>query len=174
MINLLWTLLNIGLFLFFIIICFKATKLVREKSGLFASVVFVLGLLSFISKPDNDYNKKPNSDRGKTWEFTTGNSLDPTNTHMMSVDLEKTLVSTNVLGIKYGKDKLGRTNIPISAYSSMTGFVSGTSWIPSIVMVNKKVDNKFEYFVAGVIKWNLLGATIYSQPKTYRSIVMAK
>jgi len=38
MIYLIWGLLNLGLVICFLVICFKATKLVREKIGLIAAV----------------------------------------------------------------------------------------------------------------------------------------
>jgi len=40
MMYLIWGLLNIGLLFYFLIIYFKAIKLVRREIGLFASIVF--------------------------------------------------------------------------------------------------------------------------------------
>ena len=173
---LIWGLLNIGLFLFFIVICFKATKLVREKLGLFASIIFVFGLLSFVGHSNNDDdNKEPNSNQIKTWKFISEDSLNRNATYLLDVNLEKTLVSKYDLGIKYGKDRQGEMNIPISAYSSTTGFISGTNWKPVSIIVNRTSDNnKFEYFVDGVVEWKLLGATIYSQLKEYKGIALTK
>lgn len=173
---LLWGLLNIGLFLIFIVICFRATKLIREKIGLFASIIFVFGLLSFIGHLNNDDdNKEPNSNQIKTWKFVSEDSLKSNDTYLLDIDLEKTLISKYDLGIKYGKDKEEQINIPISAYSSTTGFISGTNWKPVSIIVNRTNDNnKFEYFVAGVIEWKLMGATIYSQPKEYKGFVSTK
>ena len=173
---LLWGLLNIGLFLFFIVICFKATKLIREKIGLFASIIFVFGLLSFVGHSNNDNdNKEPNSNQIKTWKFTSEDSLNRNATYLLDVNLEKTLVSKYDLGIKYGKDKQGEINIPINAYSSTTGFISGTNWKPILILVNRTNDNnKFEYFVDGVVEWKLLGATIYFQLKEYKGIALTK
>ncbi|MDO9375978.1 MAG: hypothetical protein Q7T76_16270 [Ferruginibacter sp.] len=173
---LLWGLLNIGIFLFFISICFKATKLIRERMGAFASVVFVLGLLSFMGHSNNENdNNEPNSNHIKTWKFTSLDSVDQNSTHILQVDLEKTLVCKYDLGIKYGKDKQGEINIPISAYSSTNGFISGTNWKPISILVNRTRDNnKFEYFVDGLVEWKLLGATIYSQLKVYKGIAFAK
>ena len=69
------------------------------------------------------------------------------------VDLEKTWVSKYDLGVKYGKDKLGQFNIPISAYSSTTGFIRRTNWKPVSIIVNRTSDNnKFEHFVDGVVE----------------------
>ncbi|MBK0368740.1 hypothetical protein [Flavobacterium agrisoli] len=173
---LLWGLLNIGLFLFFILICFKATKLIREKLGLFASIIFVFGLLSYVghSNGDND-NKEPNSNQIKTWKFVSEDSLKSNDTYLIDIDLEKTLISKYYLGIKYSKDKEGQVNIPISAYSSTTGYVSGTNWKPLSIIVNTTNDNnKFEYFVHGVVEWKLLGATIYSELKEYKGVAFTE
>lgn len=173
---LLWGLLNIGLFLFFIVICFKATRFIREKSGLFAAIIFVFGLFSFIGYPNNDNNnKEPGSNQIKTWKYISEDSLKNNNSYVLSVDLEKTLVSTYELVIKYGKDEQGQINIPISAYSSATGFVSGINWRPVAIIVNRTNDNsKFSYLVDGVAEWKLLGTKIYSQTKAYKGIVLLK
>ena len=172
---LLWGLLNMGLFLFFIVICFKATKLIREKIGLFASVIFVVGLLSFVGHSTHDNNKEPNSNHIKTWTFISEDSLKCNVSYLLYIDLEKTPVSKYELGIKYGKDKEGKNNIPISAYSSTTGFMNGTNWKPISIIINRTDDNnKFEYFVDGVVEWKILGATIYSQLKEYKGIAFTK
>lgn len=173
---LLWGLLNIGLFIFFIVICFKATKLIREKVGLFASIIFVFGLLSFVSNSNNDNdNREPNSNKIKTWKFISDDSLKGNDSYILESVLEKTLVSTYYLGIKYCKDKQRQINIPVNSYSSTTGFISGTNWKPTSIIVNKTNDNnKFEYFVDGVVEWKILGLTIYSQPKEYKGIALTK
>lgn len=176
MLYLLWGLLNIGLFLFFVVTCFRATRLVREKFGLFASIIFVFGLLSFISNSNDDKgNKELGSSQIRTWKFTSEDSLNRNASFHIHVELEKTLISKYELGIKYGKDKQGQLNIPISANSWTTGFVSGTNWKPSSIIVNKTSDNnKFEYYVGGIMEWKLLGATIYSHSKEYEGIALTK
>lgn len=174
MLYLIWGLLNIGLFLFFIVTCFKATKLIRERSGLFASIVFVFGLLSFVGNPSND-NKESNLNQIKTWKFTSEDSLNRNATFGIDIELEKTLISKYQLGIKYCKDKQEQINIPISANSWTTGVISGTNWKPSSIIVNRTEDNnKLEYYVYGIVEWKLLGATVYSQPKEYKGIAMTK
>jgi hypothetical protein len=171
-----WGLLNIGLLLFFIVTCLRGTKLIREKYGMFASVVFVFGLLSFAEQPNNGIdNKEPNSNQVKTWKFASADSLNRNATFLIAIQLEKTLVSTYQLGIRYGKDKQGQVNIPISADSWMTGFISGTHWKPSSIIVNRTDNNNnFEYFVEGIVEWKLLGATVYSQSKEYKGITLTK
>jgi hypothetical protein len=176
MLYLLWGLLNIGLFLFFVVTCFRATRLVREKFGLFTSIIFVFGLLSFISNSNDDKdNIEPGTSQIRTWKFVSEDSVDRNATFLINVELEKTLISKYGLGIEYGKDKQGQLNIPISGNSSTTGFVSGTNWKPSSIIVNKTYHNtKFEYYVYGIMEWKLLGATVYSQPKEYKGIALTK
>src|SRR5258705_4897776 len=67
MFYLLWMILNIVLFVFFIITCFRATKLIREKLGAFAAVIFVFGLLSFMRHP-NDEDKSAREKQKWYWE----------------------------------------------------------------------------------------------------------
>ena len=175
MLYLLWGLLNILLFLYFIIICFKATRLLREKVGLLASIIFVIGLLSFIGQSNKGSdNKEPNSNQIKTWKFTSEDSINRNATSSVDIVLEKTLVSKYHLGLKYGKDRQQR-NSPISAYSLTTGLTSGTTWKPVTIVVNRTNDNyKFEYLVDGVVEWKLLGLTIYSQQKEYEGKAFTK
>lgn len=152
MLYLIWGLFNIGLLLFFIVTCFRATKLIREKFGLFASVVFVFGLLSFVGHSNND-NQEPGTNQIRTWKFVSEDSLNKNATFLVDIDLEKTLVSKYQLGIQCGKDKQGQTNIPMSANSRTNGFISGTNWKPSSIIVNRTDDNnKFEYFVDGIVE----------------------
>lgn len=176
MIQLLWGLVNIGLFLFFIIICFKATKLIRERIGFLSAIIFVFGLLSFVGQSGNDNtNNEPDSNQIKTWKFSSADSLKRNESYSLNIDLEKTVVSTYGLGIIYGKDKQGQRNIPISAYSSTTGFIMGTHWKPVSIIVERTNDpDKFKYSVDGVVDWRLLGTTIYSQLKEYKGVAWIK
>ena|SRR5690606_34584231 len=61
MFEIFWSILNLLLFISFIIICIKALKLVREKIGGFAAIILGMGiLLSFIpaDKSENKFNLK--------------------------------------------------------------------------------------------------------------------
>lgn len=175
MIYLIWGILNFVLFIFFITICFKATKLIRRKIGLFAAFIFVVGLLSYIGNSNsNDYNKEPNSNQIKTWKFASENGLNKIGTYSVDVVLEKTLISEYNLGISYSKEKKGENKyFPISAYSSTSGISCGTLWIPKSIIVNQtNNNNKFEYLVNGVVEWKLLGLTLFSEIKEYKGIAI--
>jgi len=176
MFYLLWGLINIGFFLYFIIICFKLLNLIREKIGLFASIIFAIGIVSLIGNSNNsNENNEHYSNQVKTWKFAQEDTLKISDSHFLYIDLEKTLVSKYELGIKYANDKQGQINIPISAYSSITGFISGINWKPeSINVYRSKDNNKFEYYVYGNIEWKLIRITIYTQLKEYRGVAWIK
>ncbi|MEO7121405.1 MAG: hypothetical protein ABIY62_09925 [Ginsengibacter sp.] len=169
MLYLLWGLINVALFGWFIVICFRATKLVRANLGLLATIVFVFGLLSFIGMSGNNNNSiQPNSSQSNVWKFASEDTLGNHGIERINIDLKKNLISIYNLTIIYGKDKNLNFNIPISASYATTGVTCGTNWQPNSIYVNRTADNnKFEYAVFGTIKWKLLGATIFSQGKNF-------
>ena len=52
MLQLLWSVLNIAVFLGFVFVCYKTTVFIRKKVNLFVSILFVLVLLSFVDAAD--------------------------------------------------------------------------------------------------------------------------
>ena len=176
MLYLLWALLNAVTFIFFLFICFKAMKLVRQEIGLFAAFVFVFGSVSFMTRhrPDKE-NLEPNSNQIKTWKFISPDSLDRRSNVYIVIDLEKTLISKYNLGIQYVQDNQLKNNIPVTANTSVTGLQGGTTWEPTSIIVNRTDDNKkFEYEVSGTVKWKLLGFTLYSQYKNWKGFALLK
>lgn len=171
MLYLLWSLINIILFIFFILLCLKATKLIREKAGLFSAIVFVFGLLSFVSSSNrNKDHHDAGTDRIRIWNFIPEDSQSTTGNHTLRIALQKTWISTYELGVQYSTDQQ-HLNIPESAWSSITGMVSGTAWHPQFVSVKRTNDNnRFDYAVSGVTEWTLLGVTVYSQNKDYNGV----
>lgn len=176
MLYLFWGLLNIGVFIFFILICLRATKLLKEKSGLFATIIFVFGILSFIVNSNkNTSNKDAGISQISTWNFVSTDSVDRNTISSIIVELDKTWISKNELSITYGKGVKTEEPIPISGSSWTTGFISGTKWNPSIIEVHTTDNNtKLDYYVSGVIEWKLLGANLYSQFKKYNGAALIK
>jgi hypothetical protein len=171
MIHLIWGLLNIGLLIYFLTICFNAIKLVRREIGLLAAIVFVIGLLSFCGH-ENKTDKEANSNKTKIWTFVSKDSLTQKPTSFLQVELERNLISKYDLEVIYGKDR-NNVNVPISAYTATDGFVIGTNWRGESIVVDKTNDNnKFHYSVAGVVEWHLLGITVYTQPKTFTGTLL--
>lgn len=169
-----WSLLNVILFLFFILICFKATKLLRQNFGLLASIVFVFGILSFMEGPVNG-NEESNSNNIKSWKFTPGDSLNQSVKFSEFITLEKNLISKYYLSVQFCKDKVGKSDIPLSAFSATNGFICGTNWKPLSININSAAGNDtFKYAVYGIVEWRLLAATIYSQQKEYKGILLTR
>ena len=155
MIYTLWALLNVGLFIWIILLCIKATRFIRERLGLIAAFLFIFLLFSFVSRTgtEND-NKEPNSDMVKTWKFSAPDSLVQKQTFFATIEMSKNWISSYDIGVVYAKDDLSDTKIPVSANTWTKGFISGTSWQPSSIVVKPTDDvNKFAYSVEGIIKW---------------------
>lgn len=172
---LIWGLLNIGLLIYFLTICFKVTKLIREKMGLFVTVFFVLTLLSFIGNANKEsYSKSGNSNQTKTWENTSKDSLNLYMPNLSRIEMENNLVTSYNLEVFYVKDK-NNNIVPKSAYTSNTGLIAGTKWTPILIDINETNDkNKYSYTVIGVVDWNLLGITFYSQNKSFNGNILTE
>ena len=63
MLELIWGILNFAILIYFIIICFKAVKVIWENLGGIAALFLVLGLLSF------KMNSKNENDKTKTFDL---------------------------------------------------------------------------------------------------------
>ena len=136
----------------------------------FAESVYDIFVNSDKISAKNSFSNKTNS-----WNFISEDSINPNETFLLNVELEENLISKKYLGIKYGKEMQSQHNIPISAYSSISGITSGTIWKPITIKINRTDDNnKFQYFVVGVVEWNLLGLTIYTQSKRFNGTVSTK
>jgi len=176
MLYLIWALLNIAILVFLILACIKATKLIREKFGLFAAIVFVIGLLSFVVGADSDQeNKQSGPNQMTAWKFTPERNMETNSTRFQILTLQRNLISGYELVIRYGKNKQDQLNTPVDANSWTIGLVTGTKWKPSSIIINKTEDNnRFQYSVNGTVEWKLLGITIFSQPKEYNGTASIK
>lgn len=172
MFYLLWTLFNVAISIFFLVLCFRAGRFIRKEVGIFATIIFTIGILSLLASSNMSRdNIDPVSNRAKTWSFNTMDSLDMS--VYQDVYIQKTWISKYRLSIAFGKDKQSNIKKPISAYTVVTGFQSGTSWMPLSIAIHPTNNNQeFEYQVVGIIKWKLFGLTLYSQSKTMNGIVL--
>ncbi|MBP6759067.1 MAG: hypothetical protein KA133_07435 [Flavobacterium sp.] len=163
MLEIIWGILNIGILVYFTIICFKAAKIIRENLGGWATLVFVLGLLSFMEKKEEDNSFKSfnlQEEKKDTVQNYVGNS------YGKDVLLEDNLATQIRARIMYGKDSTGKKLLKATA--SRDGFVSGTYWNPSHFLVSK-LDNKdnYEYDVIGTLEWKILGIRLYTESKEF-------
>lgn len=160
MIYLLWALLNIGLFLFFVVICIKATTLIKKQLGLLPSVVFAFALLSFTGGPGSQkvkeqFDLKADNNAKKT-RYSNGEAI---------AHLDHNMIFSIELIINYNK---GGDYIitPISARPVMNGLIAGHIWKAGNIRAT--ADGKvINYVVDGSIDWKLLGFNVYTEHERY-------
>jgi hypothetical protein len=163
MLEIIWGILNIGIFVYFMIICFKAAKIIQENLGGWATLVFVLGLLSFMGKKEEDNSFKSfnlQEEQKDTLQNYVGNS------YGKDLLLEDNLATQIRAHISYGEDKTGKKLL--KAMASRDGFVSGTYWKPSLFNVSKLTNkDNYEYQVIGSMEWKILGIKLYTESKEF-------
>ncbi|MBN9296965.1 MAG: hypothetical protein J0I41_08130 [Filimonas sp.] len=167
---LLWALVNISLFLFFVVICFKAVRLIRINLGKAATIVFVIGMFSFMNQ---DSNKETTTNDGKIWSFASANdSLYKGTINSLSTSIENTMINERTLMLNYTQDKETKRYIPLSASISMSGLISGCEWTPVSVAVHTTSDvHTLTYSVNVVETWRLLNFTLYKQFRDYKGLI---
>jgi hypothetical protein len=170
MLELIWGILNVFLLIYFIIICFKSVRIVKEKLGLFASFIFVIGLLSFISKPDKKNLTGKNIDvinQTNPKKAFNGNSF------FREITLEDNLTSKIGLSILVGENETELIILNANCYRS--GFISGTNWNLKNIEIDKEKNKKYcTYFIRGIMEWKILGITIYSEYKSFNGNALLK
>ena len=166
MIHLIWSLINGMFFLCFLYLIIgyiaKGKRIFKPQFKVVSIFILVIGIVQLISassseKKSNriiikeDYNKKNNS-------------------VLKKITLEDHLTFDINLEVKYSMDK--KELIPIESNSFLTGIVSGFVWEFKAIQTNNfKPNNKTSFTVDGLLKWNLLGITVYSESKKINGII---
>ncbi|MCF0058175.1 hypothetical protein [Dyadobacter sp. CY356] len=157
MIYLLWSLFNIGMLVWFLLIAFGALKLFLKEMGMVSTIIFVIGVFSFIkgsvvSDQDKGYQMKQNEAVGiKNLENAISYHLD--------------------LSYIYTKDSTYTGQL--SSKILVSGLISGHGWSPgltSALMENGIVS----YQVTGFHQWKLLGLVLYNQEQEFKGTVKVK
>lgn len=172
MLQLIWGILNALLLIYFIVICFKSAKLIKEKIGFLASFVFAIGLLSFISKPNENKITEKNID---ILNQTNPKKAFNGNTYISFVTLENNLTSKIELTILHGEKESDKELIILNADCNRTGFMSGTEWQAKNIYVDNVEEKGFcKYDVNGIMEWKILGITIFSEAKNFKGNAILK
>ncbi|HEV7381149.1 MAG TPA: hypothetical protein VGN64_15230 [Dyadobacter sp.] len=151
MLYLLWSIINIGLLIWFVIICFSVFKLVKESLGIPALIVFILGCLSF-TKEHITNKETPRSGREEA--------------EIGFQPLESGTFHDIMLSFSYPKDTVDRVRGRII----QSGFVIGHHWDTSNVTFYKNEAN-VHYLVSGSHDWKLLGLTLYTEPRQFKGVL---
>jgi hypothetical protein len=174
MLYLIWTLLNIALAVYFIILCFKAARLLKERIGLYAAVIFTLGLISFVGNSGKNRGSIGENPNVKKWNFVSRDNVVSGSLQSAHATIDKTWISEIQLMVLHGCDKSSNQTVPVEANSSWSGFVSGYDWEPTIISVHATTGREYKYTVIGILHWKLLGISLYSQHKTFSGPIELK
>ena len=165
MIELIWGLINILALFYFIIIIFKATKIIRENMGGLTTLILIFGLFSFIGKPNEENNKikvfdlKNENKKIESIEIGVNNKL-------QIKKVEDNLCNNYQIFVNYGKNGKEKNEIKLlSATIHRTGLECGTKYKPTSVIINRIEKNIYEYEILGTIDWSLGGIKFYTEVK---------
>lgn len=143
--------------------------------GLWPAIFFVFVILSLYGRGNNSGETQSNSIQSKFGNFALEENLGKSLHQSVVIDLEETIFSKYQLTIQYGKDKELKNNLPVSAWSYVSGFEGGTQWTPVNIIINHTNDDQeFEYEVTGILNWKLLGMDVLDQAKTWKGTVALK
>lgn len=163
MIQLLWTILNIGILILFITICVKATRMIREKLGIFSAIIFAIGILSSLVS-----NLKTNH-HNENWDFTFDDTIPCIK--RFDIVLDKTLISSYTLRIKCNKTNGLQTDKPIEAYTSWSGLKCGYTCDVISIEIKKSGQGQLNYHINLKKKWSILGIGIISKSEYFDGTV---
>lgn len=167
MLYLIWSLLNAGLFVWFLFLLIKSVNFIWEEFGLFASIVLSFGLLSTCNL--NEFNKGICGT--KKWSIDKAENEAPAKS--INTIITKNMMFGIHLYISYGNNGCGKKVLPLQASSFLSGYHPGIEWAPTDIYVDT-IGQKVEYRVFGTLQWKLLGATIISEGKDYKGFLDAK
>ncbi|MCL6219966.1 hypothetical protein [Zunongwangia pacifica] len=163
MIQLLWSILNITILLFFLYLfvgfLFQGKKIFEGKFKSLSIAILVLGVFHIVSA--NDTEKLDHS-------ININNDYNPeNNTLIKTIILEDNLTMKFNLSILYSNSN--GTLIPIKATSYLSGLLCGYDWkIKSVNTSNKDGKQKKKFTAIGTLEWKLFGIKIYSQRKSFK------
>jgi hypothetical protein len=162
-----WAILNVAIFIFFLVRLNKLSAGIRRKKGM-GNMLLFLGVV-FCAIPGN---LKQHKHQTKDWQFAKRENLQPNKGGMISAVIGKTSLFRYNLTIGYGLDKASGKRLPEDASAHSTGIYAGTQWRPTHIWVKPTASNdRFYYEVFSELKWSLLGITLYTEDLTHKGFI---
>ncbi|TGN24481.1 hypothetical protein [Empedobacter tilapiae] len=157
MFELIWTFINIAIFIYLLFICFELLKLIKTKIGFVKTIVLTIGFISIISKNTNNEN-----DSIELLNETSINS----EKYKIEETIESNIISKIKLSLFYSNNK---NEVEFtSAKTEKFGLTSGTELKIHSIAINKaEINKKYNYNILGSKEWKLLGIGIYTENKEY-------
>ena len=165
MIELIWGIINILAFCYFVVIIFRATKIVRENMGGFTTLILIFGLFSFIGKPKEENDKIKIFDLKNENKKIESNELS-INNQLQIKKVEDNLCNNYQIFLNYKKDEKEKNEIKLlSATIHRNGLACGTKYKTTSIILNSIGRNIYEYEILGTIDWSLGGIKFYTEIK---------
>lgn len=166
MTHLIWSILNAIIILYFIYLIIgliiKGKKIFKPQFKMVSILFLILGISQIISAS--------NSEKNNNQIIISDTYNKKNNSKIKRIILEENLTFDINMIIKYSIEK--NEYIPIGSSSYLNGLVSGYVWeFESINTNNYLANEKAEYKVNGILKWNLFGITIYNQTKSFNGVI---
>jgi len=167
MIYLIWSILNgiIFLYFFYLIIDFIGKKIIKPQFKIVSIFIMVIVIVQIISASNSEKRNTNQITITITEDYNKRN-----NSKIKQIVLEDNLTFDINMLVKYSIDQ--NKYIAIESNSFLTGLVSGYVWeFKSIDTNNYEPNEKSEFIANGILKWNLLGITVYNESKIFNGTI---
>lgn len=169
MLQLIWIIFSIAIYLSFIFLCFKAIGLLKREMGLGAAIVFSIGILATCN---NSRNSDSNSQLKQAARFMAEKDplleLQP----FKRIVIHKNLMFNIGLSYNYAVNRKTNEVQPLNAVSNIEGIAGTLKWIPSYVTLQTDTTGTaLEYEVWGAIEWRLFNAAIITENKQFNGTI---
>ncbi|APX99914.1 hypothetical protein [Lacinutrix venerupis] len=166
MIHLIWSIINgiIVIYFLYLIVGFiaKGKKIFKPQFKVVSISIMVIGIVQIISASDSEKNSNRIS--------ITEDYNRKIDSEIKQVKLEDNWTFDINMLVKYSIEQ--NKYIPIESNSFLTGLVSGYVWEFNSIDTNNIYPNeKAEFVVNGILKWNLFGITVYSESKIFNGTI---
>lgn len=167
MVYLIWSILNLTLWLYFLYLLaglvFRGRRIFQGRLRSFSILLVIIGVVQILAA--NDKDQASHNSVTFTEKYNPPNSSE---SHRINLD-DYTSFSID-LWIKYSVEQ--DTLVPIECSSYLTGFVAGFDWeLYGAVVDEFRKGDKGRYQISGTLIWSLFGIEVYRQDKDFSGML---
>ena len=161
-------LINLCFTLLFLYIIYRAAVLLKKEIGVWAVIIFILGILPKSSNSSEN--------RKTEWTYNSDKVLVNGTQRREYHTLEDNLISKVELMVSYGLDSVSKKYLPIEANIVNTGLiVGGSRLIPQYIKINPTGSPKLlAYNIQGMRKWQFFLIFNYNENKEFTGFINVK
>lgn len=161
-------LISLSFTLLFLYIIYRASVLLKKEIGVWAVIVFILGILPKSS--NSSENSKTN------WTFNSDKVFVNGSRSSKTINVEDNFLNKVELLVSYGLDSASKEYLPIEAKIMNQGLlVNGSKFIPHGVIIRQSESPKLlKYEVYGMRKWQFFVIFNYNESKVFTGFINTK